>query len=576
MPDPSPENSKYVRVIDISERALAVERARAAMETLDKSSERLPAATADTLPARARAALDATGWTSLTPVQQRAIPYLLERRDLIVQSRTGSGKTGAFLLPLFEILHPQRKEVQALILAPTRELARQVHEEFRRMRGNSAETAIDAALVYGGVRYGPQIKALKEGAQLVVGTPGRVIDLLEQGHMSFQGLHVLVMDEADEMLSMGFYPAMKALKRHLPTKRNSYMFSATIPIRVQNLAEEFLTEPGFLGLSAGDESVETSEHRYYIVPPMERDTALISLIEMENPDSAIIFANTKRDVEYLAAFLKNYGHDAAEISGDLSQKNREAVMQRLKDGELRLLVATDVAARGIDVSDLGHVFMYDVPENTEYYIHRSGRTARAGRSGTVHVLATMLTHASLKATAKRYGVELDKRELPTPEQVNAIVSERMTVFLEGAFRTLPADRRKAVERLIPVARTLAGERPELLALLVDDFYHEQMHRREEDRKKRIDQNHNADELPALLRSSYDDRKKMVRERTARFLPMTKELGEEEPELLAMLLSEFDLKASPVRPTPKTRENKGRSEGRSKRSRDDSRRKGRRR
>ncbi len=576
MPDPSQENSKYIRVIDISERALAVERARAAMETLEQSSDRLPPAAAETLPEHMRQALKAAGWTTLTPVQERAIPYLLERRDLIVQSRTGSGKTGAFLLPLFEILDPGKKEVQALILAPTRELARQVVEEFRRMQGDTRKSRIAAALVYGGVRYGPQIKALKEGAQLVVGTPGRVIDLLEQGHMSFHGLHILVMDEADEMLSMGFYPAMKALKRYLPDKRNSYMFSATIPIRVQNLAEEFLTDPGFLGLSAGDESVETSEHRYYVVPPMERDTALISLIEMENPESAIIFANTKRDVEYLTAFLKNYGHDAAEISGDLSQKNREAVMKRLKDGELRLLVATDVAARGIDVSDLGHVFMYDVPENTEYYIHRSGRTARAGRSGTVHVLATMLNHALLKSTAKRYGVELDKRELPTAEHVNATVSERMTVLLEDAFRTLSAERRKALEHLIPVARELADEQPELLALLVDDFYHDQMHRREEGRATRTDQKHDAEKLPALLRSSFDARVKMVRERAARFRPMTTELAEEEPELLAMLLSEFVYDPSAKRTTAKPRSKEGRSDGRSGRSKGGGRRQGRRR
>lgn len=528
------------------------------MESLESSEDRLPPCDISDLPTTVRRAAEAAGWQSLTPVQQKAVPYLIAKRDLIVQSRTGSGKTGAFLLPLFDLLDQSQKNAQALILTPTRELARQVDQEFNRMRPK--DNGLRTALVYGGVKYGPQISALKDGAQLVVGTPGRVIDLLEQRHMSLDALQVFVMDEADEMLSMGFYPAMKALKKFLPQERNSFMFSATMPIRVQNLADEFLTEPGFLTLSAGAESVETSEHRYLVVPPMDRDRVLVSLIETENPDSAIIFANTKRDVEYLTAFLRNYGHDAAEISGDLSQKAREAVMKRLKEGELRFLVATDVAARGIDVSDLGYVFMYDVPDNHEYYIHRSGRTARAGNTGTVIVLATMLNHNTLKGVAKRYGVILEKQEAPTEEQVNAIVSERMTVLLEDAYRTTNREQRSVLQQYIPLVKQIASDAPHLLTMLVDDFYHQQMHRK---RDRSIADNlpdPRPDETTEMLQSSYDSRPKMGRERAERFLPMTKELVEEEPELLAMLVASFQLspteKQDRSRPRPKAKQSRG--------------------
>jgi ATP-dependent RNA helicase DeaD len=472
--------SKYRRVIDLSPRAVAAERAEEARKEFEKADRGLPAVALADLPLITQAAVKQMGWESLTPVQESAIPYLLDQTDLIVQSRTGSGKTGAFLLPLFHLLDSTKAEVQALVLTPTRELARQVVEEFRKMHPADSERQFRSALVYGGVKYGPQIQALHDGAQLVVGTPGRVIDLLERRDFALSGLRFFILDEADEMLSMGFLPAIKELARYLPKKRSSYMFSATMPVKVQSLARDFLQEPGFLSLSAGQESVETIEHQYFVVPPMEKDRILVRLIEMENPESAIIFANTKRDVEYLTNFLRNYGHDADGISGDLTQSAREAVMARLKSSTLRFLVATDVAARGIDVSELGHVFMYDVPQDPEYYIHRSGRTARAGRSGTVVVLATAEDHANLKAMARRYGVELEKHEVPTESEVTARVSERMTILLEERARHKTGLERERFLRFGPVIGQLAREEPELLMMLMDDFYHEQMHARAPD------------------------------------------------------------------------------------------------
>ena len=433
----------------------------------------------DKLPPSLQAAARAAGWSSLMPVQERAIPYLLERRDLIVQSKTGSGKTGAFLLPLFEMIDPERREPQVLILTPTRELSRQIHEEFERMQQSPDVPVIRTALIYGGVRYAPQFKALEEGAQVVIGTPGRILDHLEKKSLSIGNLSVLVLDEADEMLSMGFFPAMQQLKRYLPRERTSYMFSATIPHKVRMLADDFLRDPGFLSLSVNHVSVDALTHRYYVVEPMDKDRILARLIEMENPDSAIIFANTKRDVEYLSTFLRNYGYDAGEISGDLSQGSREKVMDRIRRGALRFLVATDVAARGIDISDLSHVFMHDVPQDPEYYVHRSGRTARAGKTGTAVVLCTLPEERTLKSIARRYGIELERRPVPEDVDVERRVAERTTVLLESRFRTLSNLERERLRRFVPLAKDLAAEEPEIIAALLDELYQAQLHARPE-------------------------------------------------------------------------------------------------
>lgn len=465
----------YTKTIDLTSRAQQQERRARAQEAMEERAVQQAEVSVDELPPSVRAALDTIGWPSLMPVQQAAIPYLLDKQDLIAQSRTGSGKTGAFLLPLFELLDPKEKAAQALVLAPTRELARQIHTAFEEMRGSATDEALQSVCVYGGVRYGEQNKALRQGAQVVIGTPGRILDHLERRTFGLSNLRVLILDEADEMLSMGFYPAMQQLQRYLPKQRTSYMFSATIPPKVQSLAREFLNKPGFLALSTGDESVDAIDHRYYVVPAMDKDRVLVKLIEMENPDSAIIFANTKRDVDYLTRFLQNFGHDADGISGDLSQKAREHVMQRLRDDSLRFLVATDVAARGIDISDLSHVFMYDVPQDPEYFIHRSGRTARAGKSGVAIVLTTHTDKTGLLRIGKRYGVELEEREVPSDDAVNERVSERMTVLLEDRMRAASNLQKERMERFVPLAQSLAQEEPELLAMLLDKMYHDHLH-----------------------------------------------------------------------------------------------------
>jgi ATP-dependent RNA helicase DeaD len=464
----------YTSVIDLTTRAQEQRSADRAKADFVEPDPPLEDATVSTLPERLQNAVRAAGWDSLMPVQKKAIPYLIDGRDMIVQSRTGSGKTGAFLLPLFRTLDTGRRETQALILSPTRELARQIFDEFERIRGNDE---LEACVIYGGVKYGPQLDALERGVQVVIGTPGRILDHLQQGNLKLTNLKQLVLDEADEMLSMGFYPDMRKLQHYLPDDRQSCMFSATMPVRVRNLADQFLRQPGFLSLSTGSVGVDTIEHQYYRVEKMQKDSVLVRLIEMENPESAIIFANTKRDVEYVDQFLQNSGYDAASISGDLSQGAREKVMGRIRKGNLKYLVATDVAARGIDISDLSHVIMYDVPQDAEYYVHRSGRTARAGKTGKALILTTIDDHRSLLAIGQRYGITMSNTEVPSEEDVTERVTERLTVELESRLRDRTNLERKRLLRFKSMVEDLATEEPDLLAMMLDDLYHELQHKK---------------------------------------------------------------------------------------------------
>jgi ATP-dependent RNA helicase DeaD len=461
---PDTKSSTYTNVIDLTSEAQQEKRRDEMDGGLREPDPPLDEVTIDGLSGEVEQAVRAAGWNELMPVQRKAIPYHLAQRDLIVQSQTGSGKTGAFLLPLFDLLDPEKKQQQVLILTPTRELARQIHEEFERMKIATPKThKLEAALVYGGVSYEPQIKALKNGAQVVIGTPGRTLDHLKKKNFIAKNVRMLILDEADEMLSMGFYPDMKDIVGFLPEERESYMYSATMPPKVRSVAREFLDDPGFLSLSSDKVSVDEIKYRYYLVNPMDKDRTLERLLELEEPESALIFANTKREVRYLDRFLSNKGYDVDQMSGDLSQPKREKALDRLREGELRLLVATDVAARGIDVSDLSHVFIYDVPQDHEYIIHRSGRTARAGKEGTTIVLATHEDEYELKRMASTYDIDIEKAELPEDPQREA------TELLEDRYDDTTADP-DAIDQFVPLVRELSEERPELLASLVNELY----------------------------------------------------------------------------------------------------------
>jgi ATP-dependent RNA helicase DeaD len=435
----------------------------------------MPQVTLADLPEPLRQAVARAGWPELMPVQSRAIPYLLAGRDLMVQSRTGSGKTGAFILPILDRIETKRATCQALVLAPTRELARQVAEEAKLLGG---ESGVRTAVVYGGVAYGPQIQAFRQGAHLVVGTPGRILDHLLKRNLSLKDLQVLVFDEADRMLSMGFYPDMKAIQRHLPSRRiHGCMFSATFPAHVMRLARDFLREPEFLSLSRDHVHVTDVDHVFYVVPRMDKDRSLVRIIEVENPPSALIFCNTKARVRYVTAVLQRFGYDADELSSDLSQKAREKIMARMRQGTLRFPVATDVAARGIDLPDLSHVILYEPPEDAELYIHRAGRTGRAGGGGVAISLVDVMEQMTLDRIAKRYGIKMEEWPLPGAEDVEAIVSERVTVLLEARLRDRDRLKSERMERFEPLIHDLSQseEGLALLTMLLDDYYQQTLH-----------------------------------------------------------------------------------------------------
>ncbi len=437
---------------------------------LIQPKERLDSWSIEDIPEKIRSAGVAMGWTKLMPVQEAALPYLSAGRDMIVQSRTGSGKTGAFLIPLLMRIDPGQESPQGLVLVPTRELALQVYGEFEQL---STNLNLRGALVYGGVGYGKQLDSLRKGAHIVIGTPGRVLDHIGRRSLNLEELTALVFDEADEMLSMGFYPDMKELRRYIPRERTTWMFSATMPYKVQRLAEEFMRKTEFLSLSAGQETIDTMEHRVYEAPTMEKDQILIRLIEMERPDSAIIFCNMKSDVEYVANVLKGRGYDAEMISGDLKQNKREHVMQGIRDNRYRFLVATDVAARGIDISDLSHVFIYDIPLDLEIYVHRAGRTARAGNTGVaISLVGNMSDRTMLKKIGRKYGIEFVELSTPTEEQVVERIGERLTIHLEDRWRGLTPGEQKRIGRFTSVVSSLAESEDEkmLLGTLLADLY----------------------------------------------------------------------------------------------------------
>ena len=431
----------------------------------------LPEVTAADLPESWRDAMARAGWTGLMPVQAKAMPYIMAGRDLMVQARTGSGKTGAFVLPILERINSLQPTCQALILVPTRELAQQVAHEAAVLAGDSG---VNAVAVYGGSSYKVQLDAFRKGAHLVVGTPGRILDHLLRRTLSLDDLQLLVFDEADRLLSMGFYPDMRQLQTYLPQRRvDSFMFSATFPPTVQSLARQFLHEPDFLSLSSDNMYVAETEHVYYTVPALEKDRALVRLIEVENPDSAFIFCNTKVRVTYVTTVLRRFGYDADELSSDLEQKAREKVMDRVRQGKLRLLVTTDVAARGIDVPELSHVVQYEVPEDPELYIHRAGRTGRAGAAGVaITLVGDFAEQVKLKRIRDKYGVDLEERPLPTEEDVTNLVAERLTAQLEGELRQRDILQKERLHRFLPLAKTLGEslEGQSLIAMLLDDIY----------------------------------------------------------------------------------------------------------
>ena len=435
----------------------------------------LPEVNLADLPKSLRQAVDRAGWPELMPVQTRGIPYLLKGRDMMVQARTGSGKTGAYLLPMLERLDPRSRHPQALVLVPTRELAHQVTQQANLLLDPSG---LRSVAVYGGVGYSAQVEALKGGAQVVIGTPGRVLDHLLKRTFNLDRLRMLIFDEADRMLSMGFYPDMQQVQRYLPRQAvHTCMFSATFPASVRHTAGEFMHKPEYLTLSSDHIHVTDTEHVFYVAPGMDKDRSLIRIIEIENPTSAIIFCNTKARVHYINVVLKRFGYDAEEMSADLSQNERERVLNRVRRGTLRFLVATDVAGRGLDIPELSHVFQYEPPAEAENYIHRAGRTGRAGSTGVAITLVSSVEKPILDRIARQYDIEMEERPLPSDEDVAVLVGERLIALLEARLRQRDKLQTERSRRLAPLAHSLAEHEHEtaIITMLLDDYYQQMLH-----------------------------------------------------------------------------------------------------
>lgn len=491
-------------------------------ETESKGSEQLPEIFFDQLPEPLMDACKRVGWSDIMPVQKKALPYVMQGRDVMVQARTGSGKTGAFVLPLLDRIKPDSTDCQALVLVPTRELAKQVAQEAKNLAGDSG---INVVAVYGGVGYKAQLDAFSEGAQIVVGTPGRVLDHLKGGSLNLNKLQVLIFDEADRMLSIGFYPDMKRIQAFLPDRlAGAFMFSATYPPVVLRLADQFLHKPDFLSLSQDQVNVAEIENIFYEVPAMGKERHLLKLIETENPTSAIVFCNTKRNVEFVATVIKQFGFDAEPLTADLSQNKRESVLNRIREGQLRILVATDVAARGIDIPELSHVFMFEPPEDPESYIHRAGRTGRAGASGTVITLVDLVQKAELKRIAAKFKINLVEREIPDDEEVASVIEERLTAMLEKKRRDLTYFQGERISRFLDIAKRFAEEEDTLvlLGMLMDEFYQQSLHtppevplseqpkKSPQKGKGKADRKPSGDKKPSDDKASSDDKPKRKR------------------------------------------------------------------
>jgi ATP-dependent RNA helicase DeaD len=449
-----------------------------AKEEKDNQEEKgkFPAVSLDDLPELMKAAVARAGWKELTPVQAGAIPYMRARSDMMAQARTGSGKTGAFILPILEIIDTSKKACQALVLVPTRELAQQVSRDAKELSGDKG---MHTVAVYGGSSYKPQLEGFKRGAHLVVGTPGRVLDHLIKRNLKLDQLQILVYDEADRMMSMGFYPDMRQVQEFLPNRRvNGYMFSATFPTTVKRLAQQFLHQPEFLSFSQDQVHVEDTRHQYYLTPGMDKDRALVRIIETENPHQTIIFCNTKDRVFYVTRVLQRFGYNADQLSSDLSQNVRDKVLTRVRQGKLRFLVATDVAARGIDIPDLSHVILYEPPDELEAYIHRAGRTGRAGASGVAIMLVNHNEKKHIIRLSAHYNIEFEERPLPSNEDVQNLVSQRLIGQLEAKLRERDRLQTERMARFSTLVKQLSEDEDglALLTMLLDDTYHAWMHK----------------------------------------------------------------------------------------------------
>ena len=418
-------------------------------------------------------ALDEVGYETPSPIQAQTIPLLLEGRDVLGQAQTGTGKTAAFALPILSNLDLKQKDPQVLVLAPTRELAIQVAEAFQKYARHLK--GFHVLPVYGGQDYRGQIHALKRGVHVVVGTPGRVMDHMRRGTLKLNNLSALVLDEADEMLRMGFIDDVEWVLEQSPADRQIALFSATMPQQIRRIATKHLNKPEQITIKTKTTTVETIRQRFWPVSGVHKLDALTRILEAEHFDGMLVFVRTKIATVELAEKLEARGYDAAALNGDIPQKQRERTIQQLKKGKLDILIATDVAARGLDVERISHVVNYDIPYDTEAYVHRIGRTGRAGRKGDAILFVAPREKRMLGAIEKATRQKIEMMELPSTELIN---DKRIARFKQRITDTLANEDLELFTRLIEqyeqehnipaqevaaaLARLLQGDTPLLL------------------------------------------------------------------------------------------------------------------
>jgi ATP-dependent RNA helicase DeaD len=392
------------------------------------------------------AAVIAVGYEEPSAIQSQAIPVILGGHDMIGQAQTGTGKTAAFALPILSKIDPAKREPQALILAPTRELALQVATAFETY--SKQMPGVGVVAVYGGAPMGPQLKAIRQGAQIIVATPGRLVDHLSRNGTLLSTIQYLVLDEADEMLKLGFMDDLEVIFEAMPESRQTVLFSATLPHSIRAIAEKHLREPQHIKVATKTQTVTAIEQAHLMVHADQKIAAVLRLLEVEDFDALIAFVRTKQATLDLAAALEAKGYKAAALNGDIAQNQRERVIESLKDGRLDIVVATDVAARGLDVSRITHVFNVDMPYDPESYVHRIGRTGRAGREGRALLLVTPRERRMLQVIERVTNQKVAEARLPNAQQVLDARIKKLTNSLAPLVADAEASHGELLDKLV--------------------------------------------------------------------------------------------------------------------------------
>lgn len=378
-------------------------------------------------------AISNMGFEEATPIQEQTIPIAMEGRDLIGQAQTGTGKTAAYGIPLIEKIEATSEQIKGLVLAPTRELAVQVAEELNKI---GEFKRIHALPIYGGQEMDRQIRALKKRPHIIVATPGRLMDHMRRRTIRLSQIEIVVLDEADEMLNMGFIEDIETILKEVPEIRQTLLFSATIPRQIQNLAQKFMKNPEFISIKAKEMTAETIEQHFIEVQERQKVEVLSRLLDIQSPELAIIFCRTKRRVDEITETLSRRGYSAEAIHGDLSQSKRNSVLQQFREGTIEILVATDVAARGLDISGVTHVYNLDIPQDPGSYVHRVGRTARAGKAGLAITLVTSREMGQLRIIEQAIRRKMIRKSIPT--MLEAVESQQR-VAMEKLLRAVGAE-----------------------------------------------------------------------------------------------------------------------------------------